>query len=106
MVIADLALRIDEIMRGPVLVVEGFPDGVVAIDGYGISNLQIGYGLGNVGRIFLECEFRGEYANYNEAVGLVFFRPGFDVRNRTQAIDAGISPEICHDYFAFELRAG
>src|SRR5271156_5673554 len=106
MVIADLAFRVDEIMRGPVLIVECFPDGIVAIDGYGISNLQIGYGLGNVGRIFLECEFRSVYADYDETIVLVFFRPGFDVWNRTQAIDTGISPEIHHDYFAFELRAG
>ena len=41
MVVADLALGIDEVVRRPVAVVEGAPDRVVVVDRDGIVDLEI-----------------------------------------------------------------
>ena len=46
------------------------------------------------------------HADHHQAVILVFLRPGADVRQRAQAVDAGIGPEIHqHDLAAQALRA-
>ena len=40
-VVPNAALRVNEVMRGPIPVVEGSPDGVVIVDGHGVIDFQI-----------------------------------------------------------------
>ena len=51
---ANLTLGIDEVMRGPILVIERAPDRIVVIDGNGISDFQIGDGFFHVVDLLLE----------------------------------------------------
>ena len=41
MMVTPASLGIDEIMRGPIFIVEGAPDGVLAVDGDRVADLQI-----------------------------------------------------------------
>jgi hypothetical protein len=59
MVVADTPLGINEILGGPVLVVEGTPDRVVAVDRDRIGDLQILYRLADIAHVLLESEFVG-----------------------------------------------
>src|ERR1700733_11983688 len=102
MVVAHAALRIDEIVRRPVFVVERSPDFIVVVDRHRIADMQIRYSGTDVADVALEGEFRRVHANDDEAVILVFLRPGADVRNRAQAVDAGIGPEIDQDHLSLE----
>ena len=73
---ADAALRIDEIMRRPILVVEGLPDGEIVIQRHRIGDAQVLPPPSHIGRIFFEGEFGRMHADDHQAVILVFFRPG------------------------------
>jgi len=67
LVVADAPLRVDEIERGPVLVVEPAPDREVAVDGDREVDLQILDRPVNVGRTLLERELRRVHADHDEA---------------------------------------
>ena len=102
MVVADVALGIDEIMRRPVLVVEGAPDRIVVVDRDRIVDLEIGDGLAHVVDVLLEGELRRVHADHDQALVLVLLGPGADVGNRAQAVDAGVGPEIDQHDLALE----
>ena len=93
---ADAALRVHEIMRRPIFIVEGLPDGEIGIDRHRIGDAQSRHGVLHIGDVFLKGEFGRMHAQHHQTMILVFLRPGFDVRQRPQAIDAGVGPEIHH----------
>ena len=74
-VIANASLAVDEVVRRPVFVVESLPDFVVAVDGDGISDLQIANRFFHVGAVFFEREFRSMHADDDQAGIFVFRRP-------------------------------
>jgi len=93
-VIADSSFPIDEVLRRPVLVVEGPPNRVIAVDRNRVGYLQITAGVFYIQSFFLEREFRGMDANHNQARIFIFRRPALHVRQGAKRIDAGVSPEI------------
>ena len=106
MVVADLAFAVNEVVRGPVFVVEGLPDFVIAINGDGIGDLEVAHGLLYVGALFFEGEFGGVDADYHQACVFIFRGPAFDVGERAEAVDAGVGPEINYDNLAAEAARG
>jgi hypothetical protein len=93
-VVPSAALRVDEVVRGPVHVVEGAPDCVVIVDSHGVIDFQIDYGLLHITDVLLEGKFRRMYANNNQSMILVLLGPRAEIRDCSEAVDAGVSPEI------------
>ena len=60
-------------------------------------------GLLHVIDVLLECKFRRMHADHHQALVLVFLRPGANIRNRAQAVDAGIGPEIDQHDLALQI---
>src|SRR6185503_9137946 len=56
--VADVAVRVDEVVRGPVLIRKRAPDGVVVVDRDGIREAEVGDLVPHVARVFLERELR------------------------------------------------
>ena len=96
-VVADPALRIGEVDRRPVVVVEGVPDAVVAVDGDRVRHPQRA-GLGDdVVDVVLEVELRRMDADRGQPLSRVLRIPGADVGQRAQPVDAGVGPEVDED---------
>src|SRR6266545_4716749 len=76
---SNLPLRIDEIERRPIVVVEGTPDRIVVIDRDWMFNPQALHGSANVIDVSLECELRRVYADDHQSLILVFRGPRADV---------------------------
>src|SRR6185437_9417202 len=96
---ANAASGVDEIVRGPVFVTEGFPYLVVAVEGDGIGDLEVVHGALDVRLLFLKGELRSVYPDDDKSVVLVLGVPGAGVGERAQAVDAGIGPEIDQNNF-------
>src|SRR6516165_4213899 len=94
MVVPNAALCVDEVMRGPVPVVEGSPDGVVIVDSHGVIDFQIDYSVLHITDVLLEGKLRRMRANDNQSLILVLLGPGPDIRDCSEAVDAGVGPEI------------
>src|SRR5215831_286946 len=83
-VVPNAALRIDEVMRGP----------VVVVDSHRVIDFQIDYSLLHITDVLLEGKLRRMHADDDESLILVFLGPGPDIWDCSEAVDAGISPEI------------
>ncbi len=103
--VADAPLDIDEVMRRPKLVVERLPDGQVVVLRHRIGDAQVGDCPADIGLGFFEGEFRRVHADHHQPVILVLFRPGFDIGQGAQTVDAGIGPEIHQHHLAPQLFA-
>src|ERR1700678_3132817 len=66
-VITNSPFPVDEILRWPVFVVERLPNPVIAVDGNGIGDIQIAYGVLYIAPFFLEGKFRRMHADHSEA---------------------------------------
>ncbi|MCY1401498.1 hypothetical protein D9M71_166180 [compost metagenome] len=97
---ADASVGVDEVVRRPVLVVEGAPDRVVVVDGDRIVDAELAHRLGHIAYIALEGEFRRVHADHHQPLVAVFVRPGFHVGQGAQAVDAGVGPEIHQHHLA------
>ncbi len=64
--IANASARIDEVERGPVLVLECAPDRIVVVDDDRIVDLHLLHGAANVVEILLECKLRSVRAETHE----------------------------------------
>jgi hypothetical protein len=76
----DFSLGIDEVEGRPVLVLEGIPDGMVAVHRDGVAHSE---GLGSpadVVDVLLESELRGVHPDHDQPPIPVFLRPGAEVR--------------------------
>src|SRR5262249_24872269 len=65
LMMANMPLRIDEIERRPIVVVEGAPDRIVAIDRDRIIDPQVLRGVANVIDVSFESELRRVYTNHD-----------------------------------------
>ena len=91
--LANPSARVDEVQRRPVVVVEGTPDCVVAVDRDRVFDLQLPHRATDVVDVSFEGELRCVHADGDEILP-VLLRPGTDVRERAQPVDAGIRPEL------------
>ena len=103
LVIPNTPLRIDEIACRPVLVHEGSPNRVIAVDRDRMVNADVLYGALDVAEILLELELRRMNADHHQPVVLVLVSPGADIRQRASPVDAGIGPEVDQDDFSAQL---
>src|ERR1700720_4795208 len=93
-VVPNSPFRVDEILGGPILVIKRLPDPILAVDGDRKSNVQIAHGIFYVHRCMLEGELRGVRSDHYKACIFIFCRPSPQVWQRSNGVDAGVSPEI------------
>lgn len=88
------------------MVVKGAPDlEVVVLDDW-IGNAKILDRFLHVVWVFLELELWGVDADYCEPKRSVFGVPSLEVGESSNAVDAGIGPEVDQDNFVFLLKTG
>ena len=95
--VADDAVRVDEVERRPVVVVEGRPDGVVVVDRDRVVDLTRVDCLPYALDLVLERELRRVDADDDQPVVSVGPRPRAHVRLLTQPVDARPRPEVHED---------
>ena len=97
--VAHLAARVDQVLGGPELVAPGAPRGVVVVLEHRIPEPVRGDRPLDVGGVVLEGELRRVHAHDREPAAGVARVPGPQVRQRAQAVDAGVGPEV-HEHHA------
>src|SRR5262249_24179524 len=104
LLVADFALRVDEVERRPVLIPERAPDPVLAVDGDRIADAHRLYGVAYRVDFAFERKLRRVHAEHYQALVLVLLAPRTDVGMRAQPVDAGEGPELDEDHLAAEVR--
>ena len=104
MVVPDASLRIDKVLRRPILVVEGAPNEIVAVHGDRIVDPQRFNLTADVVDNLLKSVFRRMDADHDQSLILVFLRPCAKVSLRAQPVDAGVCPEMDEDDFSAQAR--
>ncbi len=84
---------VGEVQGGPVVVIEGTPDLVVAVGRDGVADLHLLDGAADVSGIVLEPELGSVHADDHQSLAGVFPGPGPQVGQLAQPVDAGVSPE-------------
>ena len=102
-VVADDALRVDEVERRPVVVVERVPDVVVVVDRDRVVDPSLRRRLPHPVDLVLERELRRVDADDDQPVVSVGLRPRPDVRLRAQPVDARQRPEVHEHDVAAQL---
>jgi hypothetical protein len=90
--VANTSARIDEVEGWPVLVLEGAPDCVLAVDRNGVLDFHLPYRTTDVVDVAFERELGGMYPNHERFP--VLARPGANIWQRAQPVDAGVGPEV------------
>ena len=106
MVKAHPPLGIDEIMRGPVMVVEPAPQSIIVVERDRVADAEILDRFADIGGVALEREFGRVDADHHQAVLGILLVPGPDVGDRAQAVDAAVGPEVDHHDLAAQALAG
>jgi hypothetical protein len=101
--IADDAVPVGEVERGPVAVGEGVPDRVVVVGGDRVIDRSHGRGPAHALDLVLEGELRGVDADDEQAVVAVGPRPRADIGLLAQPVDARERPEVHQDDAAAQL---
>ena len=91
---ANPATAVHEVLGRPVLVAVGVPGRRVVVLGDGVAQSVLGDRGADVGRLALEGELRRVHADDHEARAAVAPIPGLEGRQRADAVDAGIGPEV------------
>src|SRR5918995_661808 len=92
--VADDAVRVDEVERRPVVVGEGGPDRVVVVGRDRVVDLPLPDRLPNEVHVVLERELGCMDPDHEQPVVPVGPRPRTDVRLLAQPVDAGERPEV------------
>ena len=99
-VVSNAALRVDEVERRPILIVEGAPDRIVGVDGDRIVDPHVLRGAAHVVDVVLERELWRVHADHHQSLVFVFLAPRADVRKGTEPVDAGVRPEVDQNHFS------
>ncbi|MOA22820.1 hypothetical protein D3C78_1434060 [compost metagenome] len=105
MVVANLALGIDQVMRRPVAVIKGAPDLVIIVDCHRVIDLEVRDGLPDIVDFLFKGEFGCVDTDDDKALIAVFVCPRPHIWNGADAVDAGIGPEVDEDDLATQLFA-
>src|SRR5436190_8160923 len=101
--VADDAVRVDEVERRPSIVVESAPDVVVVVERDRVVDRSLLRGLPHALDLVLERELRRVDADHDQPVVSVRLRPRPNVRLLPEPVDAGQCPEVEKDDPALEL---
>src|SRR5215218_3510276 len=93
-------LRIDEIQRWPISILECSPYVMFIVDCDRVSDPHLCHGPANVIYAFLKGKLWCMDAYHDEAFVLVLLGPGADIAKRSQPVDASVGPEIDEDDFS------
>src|SRR5713101_3238438 len=100
MVVAQVALRVDQIFSRPIAVRICAPDGIAAVQYDRIIETELRDRLENVSAVARETEFRRMHPYYDQAFCGVAAMPFRHVGQGANTIDAGVIPEIEQNNFA------
>src|SRR5258708_30339514 len=75
LMMSNMPLRIDEIERGPIVVVKGTPYCIIVINRDGIINFEVVRFSAHVSEVVLKAELRRMHADYDQSLILVFLHP-------------------------------
>ena len=101
---SNAPLRIDEIQRWPVVVLEGSPYRMLIVHRDRVIDPHLLHGPANVVDVLLERELRRMDADHHQSLILVFLGPRADIGSCPQPVDAGVGPEIDEDDFSAQSR--
>src|SRR5204862_4777046 len=93
----DLALGVDEVLRGPDLVAVGVPGTQVVVLDDRVAQPGVVDRGGYVARVLLERELGRVDAHDRQALGPVLGVPRLQVGLGADAVDAGVGPEVDED---------
>jgi hypothetical protein len=100
LVVADAPLRVCEIERWPVMVVERAPDRILIVDRDRIRDPHLLYRAADVLEVMLEGELWGVHTDHDQTRILVFLGPRAAVGEGAQPVDAGVGPKFDSDDLA------
>jgi hypothetical protein len=103
--VADDAVRVDEVERRPVAVVEGAPHRVVVVDDDRVIDRSLLGRPPHAVDVVLERELRCVDSEHDQAVIPVGLRPRTDVRLLAQPVDARERPDV-HEHDAAAQLGG
>jgi hypothetical protein len=104
LMLTNASPRVDEIERRPVVVVEGAPDCVVAVERDRVLDAHLSRSPTDVLDIALESKLRRMDADHDQPLPILL-RPGAHIRQRAQPVDARVGPELDqHDFAAQGVR--
>ena len=101
--VADVAALVDQVLGRPVLVVPGLPGDEVVVERDGVAHAELADVLAHVRRDALERELGRVDADDRQPGVAVPRVPGADMRQRAQAVDARVRPEVDQDDAAAQL---
>src|SRR5690349_11863740 len=87
---ADPAIAVRDVDGGPIVVAEGFPYRVVAVDRDGILDTEHLERRPDVVDVLLEREFGRMHADHHQPLILVLLGPRANIRFRALPVDAGV----------------
>src|SRR5580692_2853721 len=102
----DTPLRVSEVKRGPVVVVEGTPYRVVVVDRDRVVDPDAFHGTADVIHVVLERELGRVNADDHQSVAGVFPGPGAEVGQLAEPVDAGVGPEAGQGYLPAQVGWG
>jgi hypothetical protein len=97
MEVADVTVPVDQVLRRPVLVVPGTPRRELVVERDRPADVEVGGVLAHVRLDPLERELGAVHADDRQAGARVALVPLADVRERAQAVDARVGPEVDQD---------
>ena len=98
-----MAVAVDQVFRRPVLVLERVPRRVLVVERNRVADAKAVHRAPHVPGHMLECELGCVDAEHDEPAPSIGPVPGLHVRQRAQAVDARVGPEVDQDDLAAEL---
>ena len=92
--VAHVAAGVEQVLGRPVLVAVGVPGRVVVVLRHRVAQPVRADRRGDVAGVVLERELRRVHADDRQAVGPVLRVEALEERQRAQAVDAGVGPEV------------
>src|SRR5580698_10071905 len=96
--------RVGEVESRPVLVIEGLPDSMLAIDRDGIIDSHIFHGPTNVVDVLLKLKLGRVHADYHQSLRLILLGPRADIVKCSAPVNARVGPEVDENNFPAQAR--